>query len=196
MNSIKRNTKIAGALFLVAMISSLVGGGLIESLPNNSKTPILYVGILLEIINAISVFGIGILLLPVLKQVWNIVAQVYFGFRIMEALACLSAALIPLFLFGESSDLRVFHTGTLIPLFFCSGALIFYTLLYASQLIPRFISIWGWVGVLFIIYLNVFQPQGEIAILFALPIILNEIFLGIWLITKGFNQLKIRILNK
>jgi hypothetical protein len=28
---------------------------------------------------------------------------------------------------------------------------------------------------------------GGMAIVFALPIILNEIFLGIWLIVKGFN---------
>ena len=102
INSYNRNAKLAGALFLIAMVSSLVGGGFIESVPNNSKNSILYIGILLEIINALSVFGIGVLLFPVLKQIWNIAAKVYFGFRIIEALVCLSAAIVPLFLFGKS----------------------------------------------------------------------------------------------
>lgn len=184
MEKRKLYERIAGALFLLAMITSLTGGLLIETAKGQA---ILITGVMLEAINALSVLGIAFLLFPVLKQVWRYAAHAFMGFRILESMACLSAALIPLFAFGDGTNLRTFHTGTLIPLFFCGGAFVFYTVLFKHQLLPRFIAIWGWIGVLLIIYLNVYQPQGESAILFALPIISNEIFLGIWLISKGLN---------
>jgi len=177
--------KVSGVLFLTAMVASLVGGGLIESA---NEQLILATGVMLEIINALAVLGIGVLLFPVLKRVWRSAAFAYLGFRSVEALVCLSAAILPLIGLTNGSELRAFHTGTLIPLFFCGGALIFYTVLFKYRLLPRFIIIWGWAGVLLIVYLNVYQPQGETAMLFALPIILNEIFLGIWLIVKGLNM--------
>lgn len=185
MISTNKAIKAAGALFLTAMVSSLVGGGLIETAKQHS---ILVAGSILETINAVSVLGIGILLFPVLKKVWKSAALAYLGFRSVEALVCLSAAVLPLLGLTNGAELRSFHTGTLVPLFFCGGALIFYTILFKYRLLPRFISIWGWIGVLLIIYLNVYQPQGETAMLFALPIILNEIFMGIWLIIKGFSK--------
>ncbi len=174
--------KVSGALFLIAMVSSLVGGGLIETAKVQS---VLIFGVILETINAISVLGIGVFLYPVLKQIWRNAALAYLGFRSLEALVCLSAAVLPLLALSNVAELRTFHTGILIPLFFCGGALIFYNILFWYRLLPGFISVWGWVGVILIIYLNVFQPQGETTILFALPIILNEILLGIWLIVKG-----------
>jgi len=180
----KTAIKLSGALFLIAMVSSLLGGGLIETAKEQS---ILILGAILETINALSVLGIGILFFPILKKVWRSAAFAYFGFRSIEALVCLSAAILPLIGLTNDSELRAFHTGTLIPLFFCGGALIFYTVLFKYRLLPRFISIWGWAGVLLIVYLNGYQPQGETAMLFALPIILNEIFLGIWLIVKGLS---------
>ncbi|WP_167618613.1 DUF4386 domain-containing protein [Maribellus sediminis] len=191
MISTNKATKTAGVLFLTAMVSSLVGDGMIESAKHQS---ILLAGAILEAINAVSVLGIGILLFPVLKKVWKSAAFAYLGFRSVEALVCLSAAILPQLGLINAANLRSFHTGTLIPLFFCGGALIFYTVLFKYRLLPHFISIWGWIGVLLIIYLNVYQPQGEETMLFALPIILNEIFMGIWLIMKGFN-LKIKIIK-
>ncbi|HYQ55969.1 MAG TPA: DUF4386 domain-containing protein [Draconibacterium sp.] len=174
--------KASGVLFLLAMVASLVGGGLIESA---NEPSILATGVLLEIINALAILGIVVLLFPFLKKVWKKAALAYLGFRSVEALICLSAAILPLLSLTQGAELRVFHTGTLIPLFFCGGALIFYTILFKYRLLPRFISIWGWTGVLLILYLNVYQSQGEAAMIYALPIILNEIFLGIWLILKG-----------
>ena len=181
----KTAIKVSGVLFLTAMVSSLIGGGLIETAKRQSM---LTVGVMLEMINAFSVLGIGVILFPVLKKVWRSAALAYLGFRSVEALVCLSAAILPLLILTNSAELRAFHTGTLIPLFFCGGALIFYTILVKYQLLPRFISIWGWVGVLLIIYLNGYHAKGEAALAFVLPIILNEIFLGIWLVVKGFNN--------
>ena len=75
-----------------------------------------------------------------------------------------------------------------IPLFFSLGALIFYYLLFMSRLIPPFISVWGFIGAV-LIFTQIFVHNGIVISLFlVLPIITNEIFLGIWLIVKGFNR--------
>jgi hypothetical protein len=65
--------------------------------------------------------------------------------------------------------------------------LLFYYLLYQSKLIPRFVSVWGFIGVALMLALNFLEIDMSVGMVLALPIILNEIFLGIWLIVKGLN---------
>ena len=187
MNESVNRAKYAGILFLVAMIASLAGGGLLESTNDEKSNSLFIIGIILEIINALAVLGIGIFLFPVLKSFRKSAATTYLGLRIIEALACLAAPLV-LVIFSNSEELRMLFTGKLIPLFFCSGALVLYTVLFVSQILPRFISVWGFIGVAGIIVLNVVNLESSAGMLLALPIILNEILLGIWLIVKGFNK--------
>ena len=194
MNSFRKSAKFTGILFLTAMVASLVGGGLLETALENSNRLLLRAGVVLEIVNALSVFGIGILMFPVLKNFQKNTARIYLISRILESLACFAAPLV-LVLAVNFHGLRSFFTGTLIPLFFCIGALVLYTMLYAYRLLPHFISIWGITGVLGIIILNLTNLRSSVGMLLALPIILNEIFLGIWLIAKGFNQTNLKIIN-
>lgn len=185
MNSFRNTARHSGILFLTAMAASLVGGGLLDTLEGKSNVTVLASGISLEIINALAVLGIGILLFPVLKTVHFNASKIYLGLRILEFLACFAAPLT-LVVGTNGSYIRVIFTGSLIPLFFCCGALVFYSVLYQYQLLPRFISIWGFIGVAGIVALNLFNVKTSAGIILALPIILNEIFLGIWLIMKGF----------
>lgn len=187
MNSSRKTARYTGTLFILAMAASLVGGGLLETMEGESNLVNLISGVTLEIINALAVLGIGILFFPVLKTFHSRAAKAYLGLRTLESLACLAAPLILIFL-SDGKDLRILFTSTLIPLFFCSGALILYTMLYVYRLLPGFISIWGYIGVFGIIILNLANIENSIGMLLALPIILNEIFLGIWLIVKGFNK--------
>ncbi|HKJ80011.1 MAG TPA: DUF4386 domain-containing protein [Prolixibacteraceae bacterium] len=187
MNKTINTAKIAGVLFLIAMLASLVGGGLLETAKVSSTELFFITGIALEIVNALAVLGIGILLFPTINRFHKHAARFYLSLRILESVACLAAPLV-LVLFNNSSDLRMFFTGKMIPLFFCGGAFVLYTVLYIYRLLPRFISIWGFFGVLGIIILNITSTESGVGMLLALPIILNEIFLGIWLIVKGFNK--------
>lgn len=75
-----------------------------------------------------------------------------------------------------------------VSIVFSIGALMIYYLFYQSKLIPRWLSIWGFVGA--VIYLA--EPLlamfgSEMEILFA-PLALQEMVLAIWLIVKGFKQ--------
>jgi len=181
---------LTGVLFLTAMVASLVGGGLLEASNGSSGNSLFIVGIILEIANALAVLGIGILLFPVLQSFRISAATTYLALRIIEALACLAAPLV-LVAFSNGTEIRMLFTGKLIPLFFCCGALVLYSVLYLCQLLPRFISVWGFIGVAGIVALNLLNIETGVGMFLALPIILNEIFLGTWLIIKGFHPSKI-----
>jgi hypothetical protein len=217
MNSNKRAARIVGALFLIAMVTSLFGGGLLESILSapdylvsvSANTTRVLIGMSLELINGIAVVGIAVTLFPILKRQDEGIALGYVGFRVIESVFCIVGAVIPLSLItlsqeylkaGASADASSFQTlgalfiaarahlaGLLIPIFFGLGALLFYYLLYQSKLIPRFISVWGFIGVALMLTLNFLEIDISVGMILALPIILNEIFLGIWLIVKGFN---------
>jgi hypothetical protein len=81
----------------------------------------------------------------------------------------------------------------LVAVFFSLGAMLLYVTLFQSKLVPRFISVWGFLGAALILTLNLFSTANLFeagmgaAMIFALPIITNEMFLGLWLIVKGFN---------
>jgi hypothetical protein len=219
MNTYRKTAIIVGALFLIAMVASLLGGSLVEAvlsapdylavLSENGNQVI--IGVFLELINGIAVVGIGVLMFPVLRRFNESMALGYLALRIVEGVFCSVIVISPLSLLTLSHDYlesgasdasyyqavgalsmaeRANVSGLLIPLFLGLGALLFYSLLYQSKLLPRYIPVWGLIAVVLILALNILLTLnvdvGGMALVFALPIILNEIYLGIWLIIKGF----------
>jgi hypothetical protein len=67
------------------------------------------------------------------------------------------------------------------------GALILNYLLYQSELVPRWLSVWGLVGGALMLAMGVLRLFGRPVMFLALPIVLNEMVLAVWLIAKGFN---------
>jgi hypothetical protein len=216
----RKTSIVVGALFLIAMVTSLMGGGVLESVINapgylsdvSANTAPLWIGVALELINAIAVVGIAVMLFPILRQVSESIAVGYVAFRIIESVACVASAITPLSLLTLSrayvaagaADAPYFQTlgavllgtradiaGVLIPIFFGLGALLFYYALYRSRLVPRFISVWGLVGVVSMLAINLGEIGLVVNMVLALPIILNEIVLGVWLIAKGFNSMAV-----
>ena len=211
MISDRKTASTVGALFLVAMVASLLGGGLVESVISapelftavSENETLLVVGVLLELVNAIAVIGIGVLMFTVLKRHNETQAIGYLSLRIVEAVFCSLIVVSPLSLIrlGQNQPQasavlsiaeRASISGLLVPVFFSLGALLLYFSLIQSKLLPRFIPIWGLVAVVLILTLNLLLTFGlevgiGISMIFALPIILNEIYMGIWLIAKGFN---------
>jgi hypothetical protein len=70
------------------------------------------------------------------------------------------------------------------------GALILYYALYQSELIPRWLSVWGLVGATLLLAMGLSRlfSQSETVTLLALPIILNEMTLAVWLIVVGLDS--------
>jgi uncharacterized protein DUF4386 len=69
----------------------------------------------------------------------------------------------------------------------------FYTVLYQSKLIPRWISGWGlaaallWLAVGLLGLFHLIAPMSTIQVILSLPIALQEMVMAIWLIARGFN---------
>jgi hypothetical protein len=68
------------------------------------------------------------------------------------------------------------------------GALIFYSILFQSELIPRWLSGWGLIGAALMLVMGLLRMFGHPVIYLAIPIILNELVLAVWLIVFGFNS--------
>lgn len=221
MNTNRNTARIVGSFFLVAMVASLVGGTIVNSIistPDALSTlsqveSQLLFGVFLELLNALSVVGIGILMFTVIKQCNETMAVGYLGLRVIESVFCSIIVIAPLALIiinqnipasGSlnaisfeamntlSNAIRSSVVDWLIPIFFCLGALLLYSFLYRSKCLPRFISVWGVIAAALIAlmvtlkFIN-FEVTIGLNMLLALPIIFNEIFMGIWLVAKGFN---------
>jgi hypothetical protein len=215
MKTYRKESILIGLFFLIAMAGSLVGAGLIEPVISTSD-PIaaaaanrgaLQAGIFLELTCAVCVVGIAMFMSPLLKSTSPSLAAGYLGFRTVEAVFCTLMTISPASLLSLSANpasaasavavqtvmlIRSFSAGLPLALFFCLGAYCLYTGLYRSRLLPRFIVVWGLIAVTLVVALNIviqFYPlEMTVNMILALPMILNEIFLGLWLIVKGFNK--------
>lgn len=219
MSAYNRTARIAGALFLVAMVTSLMGGVWLESIvtaedylatASANETQVL-LGVLLELINCLAVIGIAAVLFPLMRRHNEALAAGYLGTRVVESVVLAVAAVSPLlivtlsqeYLAAGAADAAYFEmAGALVmaargqlaslltPIFFSLAALLLYIFLYQTKLVPRVISIWGFIGVVSLFTWNMLEAFGlhvSAGMVFALPMILNEIFLGLWLLVKGFN---------
>ena len=220
MKSNIKTARIVGALFITAIVVSILGGIVIDAvlaspgyLINASldKTQVT-MGVVLELINAIAVIGIAVLLFPVLRLQDEGLALGYVALRIIEAVITIAAVISPLALIALSQEydkagaadashfqtigavfLAVRHllVGQMLGIFFCLAALLLFYLLYRSKLVPRFISVWGFIGVALVLAWNLLELFGisiSFGMVLALPMITNEIVLALWLIAKGFDS--------
>jgi len=217
MNSDRMTAIIVAVFFLIGYVVYLPAALLLESIltspdyllnvyPNQTQV---LIGVLGELTNAAAVIGIAILLFPILKKHSEALALGYVVFRALEAVVFIvgdinALSLITLsqeYIAAGAPDASYFHavgtlalaerywaTQVLATIFFILSALIFYYLLYQSKLLPRFISVWGFIAVALVTAGNVLGISlSIIGLIFFLPIMSNEIFLAIWLIVKGFN---------
>lgn len=211
MNNERKTAIIVGLLFLTAMVTSLVGGfwleailytdSLIDSLVNLDSQMVL--GVLLEMINAIAVIGIAVYLYPIFRIKYESLALGYVALRIIEVAIIVGAVISPLALIALNQNpmlteiqvdallsVREILVGQMLGIFFSLAAMILYYLLYNTKIIPRFISVWGFISVVLVLtwnLLELFDISVSFGMVFALSMILNEIFMAFWMIFKGFD---------
>jgi len=175
--------------------------------PNKTKV---IIGILLEMTVAGAVVGIGVLAYQIFKKYNETVATGYLSFRIVEAaitipLVLCSLALLTLsqnHLNGSALAIENFELlGTLAQelrtwtlmlyiIFYAFGGILFYYLTFKKHLLPRFIPVWGFIGMTMLVagtVYNLFNNNSLPPEMYGIPLGLNEIFVGIWLLVRGFN---------
>jgi len=222
MNTHRKTAIIVGLLFMIATAAGVLGSVffgpildapdyLINVSENENQMVILCLFIL---IMGFAVAGIGIMMYPILKKHNEALALGYVGFRVIEGVLFIVSVVSLLSLLTLSQEFVkagapdashfqtlgtllqeeqywVYHMGTIS---FGLAAPIFYYLLYQSKLIPRFLSVWGLIGVplwlaasLLIMFGSLTASSGLVMFLY-LPIGVNEMVLAVWLIVKGFNS--------
>ena len=223
MNTNRGIATTAGVLFIVATVASLVGSAFTDPIlgaPDylagiSANRNLIIIGALLSFTAAATSAGIAISLYPLLRKYHEGLALGAVGFRLIEAVFYIVSAtgllsLLTLsqeFVRAETPDVAHFQVlGALIlgmrdwagfvfgVIAFCIGALLYYFVFYQSKLIPRWLSVWGLVGIVLLLSMvaSVLFSEGPVsvsgpAVFLVFPILVQELVLGVWLIVKGFN---------
>jgi hypothetical protein len=189
MSSRSRTATTVGILFVVQMVTAIVGTSLIQAFVDGDtdRAP-MTVGVLLMTCSGIAVVGIGLLMYPVLKPVDARLAIWYPVLRIVEftvSAACGVYLLASLEVVPNHLLWVYIPTGL--------GGLVLTYLLFVSRLVPRPIAVLGLVGYACLTLgvpldllgvLNMDSGAGQVLLV---PGGLFEfLFLPIWLIAKGF----------
>ena len=107
-NKEKKTARIVGALFLIAIVASILGGTLVDSIlytPDylvdvSSNGTLVVIGVLLELVNGFAVIGIAVLMFPFFKKQNEALALGYVALRVIEAAVIIAAVISPLTLIG------------------------------------------------------------------------------------------------
>ena len=86
--------------------------------------------------------------------------------------------------------------GTLV---FLIGAACLYVSFYRTRLIPRWLSIWGLIGMVpYLAYalLHFFHMDNGIGLYLQIPLAIQEIVMGLWLVIAGFNMDAVKNLDE
>jgi hypothetical protein len=213
-HSYRKTATTIGVIYLLGMVVGIGGNILIQSILGASdplaavgaSRLLIAVGAMLWLLAVAGDAAHGILMFPVLKQFSERVAFGYFGARIMDAvfvgvMALLILFQIPLaneYLKGGASEtvqalsavftqaqLYAYHFGMLTV--GVAGLMLCY-LFYKTQLVPRFLGVWGLVGYAVILGGSVLEVLGfNLNSIHTIPGGLWELFIGVWLIVRGFN---------
>lgn len=210
---ILRYHRLIGSMYILCMITSILGGTLINLTIQETghlqhltiNTSILIFAISLEFINALGVLIIAACFYLVFKKNTPVTALIYLLLRSIEVAFCIGAAYIPLLAIVPINQ-RVLGTVTLnsyiyqtfllrsmfwdymYPVLFVSSGFLLYILLYRRQLVPRYICIWGLIALIGVL-VSLWIP--DMKMIPGLGIIANELYLGIYLMFMGR-----KILNK
>lgn len=147
------------------------------------------IGLLTEVISGSAVIGIAVLMYPLFKQYK--LRIIYLSLKLIEGLLMIIAGIFILL-----QNLSMYENIYAVHVYaFSISAFIFYILLYKKRLIDDYISIWGMIASVLVLAANIYTQLGFKlpmigTIIGYAPIILNEVFLAVLLMVKGFKEVK------
>jgi hypothetical protein len=212
---------VVGVLFIIGTVSGFLILPFIAILntPDHLTTIATHEGqmiiaTLLKFIMGVACAGIGLALYPILKKYNEGLAIGAVGFRIIEGVVDIVGALsyvaflvlsqefvkagAPQSSFFQTTDVlinasAVWLRDVAMLLTWCIGALMYYSVFYQHRLVPRWLSVWGLVGITLtsisclLVMFHLIPPAGTIQVILSLPIMVQEMVLAVWLIAKGVN---------
>lgn len=226
MRSPKEAAIVIGVLFLVALVLNPLASSIMDPILRgadclNLAYPhkhTIALGNILNIICAIAMIFIPIFLYPIVHAKHRTLAVGYIVFRGLEGILFVYIAIKTSDFIGLSHhylsssfsaqevDLSIANLlheeiqGALVIdlIHYIAGAVLFYLLMLRSKMIPLWITLWGLLGVVVLLFgttMAMFEwglfkttPLMAGMVYFAPPIAINELALSIWLMTKGFDM--------
>ena len=219
MNSNRKATAIAGWLYISATVAGILSVAYAVDTPDylvkasaNANQVIL--AAFFHLLMAPAYIGIAISLYPLLRKYNPYFAFGFASFRIIAGVFIIIGVVFLLLILTLSQDFvtagapgssyfqtlgrllqagrdLVNHVATILAV--SLGGLFYYSMLYQTKLVPRWLSVWGLVGTtltLLATLLVMFRLIGIITtsyIVLNSPMALQEMVLALWLIVKGFN---------
>ncbi len=217
MNSYRTTATIVGVVYLAGFVVGIGGNILIQSVlgsPNHLSTVSansmkVAIGAILWLMTVVGDTAHGVLMFPILKQHSERMAIGYLAARIIDAIFI---AVMVLFLLlqiplgseylkaaaANVSHLQVLSTVSVeasqyayqigMSALGIAGLMLCYTL-YKAKLVPQWLAVWGIVGYATIFFGMLSEIMGSgLGLVSSLPAGLWEVFIGVWLIAKGFNS--------
>ena len=218
----RKTAAVVGVLFILGTVPALLSLPLatntvnapdhLTAISTNEGQMLLFTAI--KFIMGVACAGIGLALYPVLKKYNEGLAIGSAGFRVIEGALQVVGALLYVFLLALSQEFvkagapasSYFQTAdavinaaigwerdAAILLTFGIGALMYYVVFYQHRLVPRWLSVWGLVGITMtilsalLVMFHLLPPAGTIQVILLMPILPQELVLAVWLIAKGFN---------
>jgi uncharacterized protein DUF4386 len=188
MDPDRRTARVAGVLFIVATVASILGSLALGSVLEGSAylravaahDGRVTVSVVLFLMAAVSAFGTAFVLFPVLRRHAEGLAAGYVGLRIFENVLYVASAIALLMMVtvGQSDAavgsgarevslagvlLLALHDwssliGTI--LFAGMGSVVLNSVLYRSLLVPRWLSLWGVLGAALLVLYGVLGILG------------------------------------
>jgi hypothetical protein len=226
MKPFRLNARMVGILFIIATVTGVMAAvmtGPIFDAPDyliqTAANPgLITLASFLYFVMAVSCAGIGLALYPIVRTYREDLAIGVAGFRLIEgmiqviggvSMVCL-LALSQAFIQAGSGDMIHFQTiGILLKagsnwlangpmlLSWCIAALMYYTVFYQFNLVPRWLSVWGLVGISITLLvsvlgmLNLLPSFGTVQTVTNLPIAIQEMVFAVWLIARGIQPASI-----
>ena len=230
MNTNKKAAIIVGVLYIIGTVAGILSVVFTQPILNAPDYLIkisadpnqIVVGALFVLTMGFALAMVPVMLFPILKKQSEVLALGYVVFRgALETVIYIASVITWLFLIVVSQEYGAagaagasyFQTlgsvllkgndsiSTILIFVFSLDALMLYYLFYCSKLVPRWISVWGFIAILlqfttgFLIIFNLQSPFSTINMLMNFPIFLQEMVMAVWLIVKGFNPSAIAALS-
>jgi hypothetical protein len=219
MNTHRKTAIVVGVLFIIATAFLFIGESVyapVLTSPDYLETAYparitAIIGILLEFACVLSIPLIPVFLFPVLRKHSETLALGYIVFRLFEAVLfvldeinkLMNISLSQRYLADQGVDAAYLQNAgssvqawngwafSFYVFIFAIGAMMLYAVLYRSQLIPRWLSGWGFISAV-LIFTGVLLGMLELdlnafELVFIVPIAVQEMVMALWLIVKGFN---------
>jgi hypothetical protein len=222
MNTNRKTAIIVGVLYIIGTVAGILSvvfmtpvlddpDYLVKVSANENQ---ILIGSLFVLTMGLALAMVPVMLFPIFKKFNEALALGYVVFRgALETVTYIAMVITQFFLIIVSQeytaagapDASYFQTlgallqkghdsiSNILIIVFSLGALMLYYLFYRSNLIPRWISGWGFIAILlhlatgFLIMFHLMSGFSTINMVVNLPIALQEMVMAVWLIVKGFN---------